>query len=95
MTFKHEAMLVLIIAKYRLRQELSQYGFVYNRIILAIFFFYFAVLEIHVASKNFGANYIHKQVIKKKKNSANVEASPQGNLIIAKQRFALNSADAI
>ena len=67
MTFKHEAMLVLIIAKYRLRQELSQHGFVYNRIILAIFFFYFAVLEIHVASKNFGANYIHKQVIKTKK----------------------------
>ena len=53
------------------------------------------IAKIHVASKNFGANYTHKQVIKKKQNSANVEASPQGNLIIAKQKFALNSADAI
>ena len=48
--------------------------------------------------------YIHKQVIEKKKHSASVKVSPliiaiivevQGYLIIAKQRFALNSTDAI
>ena len=36
---------------------------------------------------------MHKQVIKK--NSANVDALPQGYLIVAKQRFVLNNADAI
>ena len=56
---------------------------VYNRIILAMFF-YLAVLKIHVASKNLEP-ITHKQVIKKK-TSANVEALPHGYLIIAKQR---------
>ena len=40
MTFKHDVIiLVLIIAKYRLRQELFQCGTVYNRITLAMFLF--------------------------------------------------------
>ena len=39
---------------------------------------------------------MHKQVIKKhNKILQNVEASPQGYLIITKYRFAPNSADAI
>ena len=41
MSFKHDVMLVLIIAKYRLRQELFYYGTVYNRVTLAMFFFLF------------------------------------------------------
>ena len=65
----------------------------HNCIILAMFY-YFAVLKIYVASKKFGANHIHKQAIKKKQNSASMEASPQGYLIISKQRSALNSASA-
>ena len=47
MTFKHDGiMLVLIIAKYRLQQKIFYYGTEYNRIILAMFF-YFSVLKIH------------------------------------------------
>ena len=65
----------------------------YNHIILAVFCL-FCVLKIHVASKKFSANHIHKQVIKKK-NSAVVEVSPQRYLIIAKQRFKRSCADAI
>ena len=38
---------------------------------------------------------MHKQVIKKKKTSSNVEALPQGYLIIAQQRFELNRSDEI
>ena len=44
-------------------------------------------------SQNFGANHKLKHV--SKNNSANVDALPQGYLIIAKQRFALESEDAI
>ena len=43
----------------------------------------------------FEANHIHKQVNKQKQNSANVKVSPQGYLIITKQRFTFNSADVI
>ena len=50
MTFKHIVMLVLIIAKYRLRQKLFFYDTVNNRQILAMFF-YFALLQIYIASK--------------------------------------------
>ena len=58
-------MLVLIIAKYRLLQNYS-YDTLYNRVILAMFF-YFAVLNTHVASKILEqTTYIHKQVIQKK-----------------------------
>ena len=40
MACKHDViMLVLIIAKYPLPQKLFQYGTVYNRIILAMFYF--------------------------------------------------------
>ena len=39
-------MLVLIIAKCRLQQEIFYYGSEYNRIIFAMFF-YFSVLKIH------------------------------------------------
>ena len=38
---------------------------------------------------------MRKHVIKKKQNPANAEALPQGYLIIAKQKFELNRADAI
>ena len=64
----------------------------YNRIILAVLF-YFAVLKVHVASKNLEqTTYANKLLAKK---FANVEASPQSYLILAEQRFALNSEDAI
>ena len=40
MAFKHDViMLVLIIAKYSLGQELFKYGTVYNQITLAMLFF--------------------------------------------------------
>ena len=75
--------LILIIAKYRLRQELFKYGTVYNRIVFAMFFF-MLLFSFTRCKQNFGANLMHKQVIEKKENSANVEASPPGNLIITK-----------
>ena len=50
MTFEHDVIvLVLIVGKYRLRQELFLYGTVHNLITLAMFC-YFVVLKTHVAS---------------------------------------------
>ena len=68
MAFKHDViMLVLIIVKYRLRQDLFEYGTVYNRITLAVFFyFYFAVLKIHVASKILESTKRTNKLFKKK-----------------------------
>ena len=61
MTFKHDGiMLVLIIAKYRLLQQNSNMSLCINPIILAMLFC-FALLKIHVASKNLEQTiYINK-----------------------------------
>ena len=65
MTFKYDViMFVLIIAKYRLRQEFFEYGTVQNRIIFAMFF-YCAVLKIHVGSKTLEPNTCEQVIIKK------------------------------
>ena len=75
-------MLVVIIAKYRLRQELFQYCTMYDCIIFAIFFFVcFAVLHALLA-KFWSQPHEHTSYSERTKNSANVEASPQGYLII-------------
>ena len=63
-------------------------GTVYNRIVFAMFF-YFAIIEILVASKILELT-THKQVIKKKFCKCGSFA-----LIITKKRFALNCADAV
>ena len=72
MIFKHDVtVLVLIIAKYRLLCELFWYSTVqrvlYNRIILVTYFFYFAVLKIHVASKILEQTACTNKLIKKTK----------------------------
>ena len=61
------------------------------------FVFVFAVLKIHVAIKHLEqTTYAYKlQKKQKQQNSASVQVSLQDKLIIAMQRFALNSADAI
>ena len=69
----------------------------YNRIILAMLF-YFAALKMHVASKDLEQTSTYTDKLLKKNNKIfkkSVEVLPQGYLIIAKQRFALNSVDAI
>ena len=59
-------MFVLIIAKYRLLQELFQYGTVYNSIIVAGFFvFFFAVLKINVTSKKLEQTTRTNKLLKK------------------------------
>ena len=47
-------------------------------------YFYFAVLKIHVASKILEPTTYTNKLLKKQQSSANVEASPQGYLIITK-----------
>ena len=49
----------------------------------------------HVASKILEQTTSTNTLFEKKRNSASVEVSPPNNLMITKQRFALNSADAI
>ena len=67
---------------------------VYDVIILAMFYLFRSPKNTR-CWQNFGANHLHKHVIKtNKQNSANVEALPQGFLFIAKQGFELNRADA-
>ena len=65
MTFKYDViMFVLIIAKYRLRQEFFEYGTVQNRIIFPMCF-YCAVLKIHVARKILDPTTCEQVIIKK------------------------------
>ena len=71
-------MLVLIIAEDWLLQELFYCGAAYNRIIPAMFYFYFGVIKIQVACKILEPTSCTNKLLKK--NSANGEASPQGYL---------------
>ena len=73
---------MLFITEYRLRQKLFYYDTVYNRIILAMFF-YSALLKIYVASKILQPTTCTNKLFKKQ-NSANVDASPHEYLIITK-----------
>ena len=84
-------MLVLIIAKYLLDKNYSD---VVQRITAQLLqCFFFALLKIHVASKILESAPCTNKLLKQ--NSANMEAAPQGCLIITQQRFTLKRAHTV